>query len=397
MPSRICIRRSILRGLFTAPILVLFSIAATAQEQGFDYDDMTLPPGFEATTYISATGFDDTVGHVERLAASDERDAPGLPSIVTITFGPEGHLFFGKTANRIGEITGSNRAPIYRIPGGPALDITRETEAELLFGPSIEDPDEMSVNSQGEVFVSSTERARDWEGIADHVVGVGAVYKLSPSGEAELFAGGSKHPDLLLDPEAIGFDEEGNVYVTDDDKGVVVKLDPEGNVIDPEWIDGPERWRQITYDPRGFFWLGSDGRLDEPHQEEFGRIYRVSLPDGELTLIHAGTLGAFKRVGPNGNLFVGSRRSGRIYAITPEGDSAAFATFDQDTGNAAVRTVAFPPITDATRELGIAGDLFVMVFPETDYPVREIIRISGPFDEWVNAATDPAVRTPPLQ
>lgn len=199
MPSRICISRPILNGIFTAPACVLFSIAAMAQEQGFNYDDMTLPPEFEATTYISATGFDDTVGHVERLAPSDKRDAPGLPSIVTITFGPEGHLFFGKTANRIGEITGSNSAPIYRIPGGPALDITPETEAELLFGPSIEDPDEMSVNSQGEVFVSSTERARDWEGIADHVVGVGAVYKLSPSGEAELFAGGSKHPDLLLD------------------------------------------------------------------------------------------------------------------------------------------------------------------------------------------------------
>lgn len=384
----------------SAPILVLVAFGASAQdrEQAFNFDDMKLPPGFTASTYISGAGFDHTEGDIARLAPADERDAPGIPAIVTINFGADGRLYFGKTANRITEMTGSQSAPIYRVPPGPSLDITQETERDLLFGPGIADPDEMGINAEGEVFVASTERNREWEGVANHVVGRGAVYKISPTtGEAELFAGGDKHPELFLDPEAITFDEEGNVYVADDDKGIVAKLDSEGNVIDAAWVDGPERWRQMSYDPRGFIWLGSDARLDEPHGEKYGRIYRASLPDGELELLHAGTLGAFNGVGPGGNLYVGSRRSGRIYVITPEGESAEFATFDQETGKAAIRIVAFPPDTDATRELGIAGDMFAMVFPETDYPVREIIRISGPFEEWARAAVDPEVGTPALQ
>jgi hypothetical protein len=48
-----------------------------------------------------------------------------------------------------------------------------------------------------------------------------------------------------------------------------------------------------------------------------------------------------------------------------------------------LRTLAFPPQNERTRRLGIAGDLFVMVFPMLDYPVREVIRISGPFDAYV--------------
>ncbi len=52
-------------------------------------------------------------------------------------------------------------------------------------------------------------------------------------------------------------------------------------------------------------------------------------------------------------------------------------------GRSDVRTLAFPPDTGETREAGIAGDLFVMVFPMLDYPVREIIRLSRPFDAYV--------------
>ncbi len=68
------------------------------------------------------------------------------------------------------------------------------------------------------------------------------------------------------------------------------------------------------------------------------------------------------------------------FALTREGKRVEFATFK---GRSDVRTLAFPPDTGATREAGIAGDLFVMVFPMLDYPVREIIRISGPFDAYV--------------
>ncbi len=86
---------------------------------------------------------------------------------------------------------------------------------------------------------------------------------------------------------------------------------------------------------------------------------------------------------PGGNLFVAQRRSAKLFALTPKGRRVEFATFDD---GATLRTLAFPPSSAATRKLGIARDLFVMVFPELDFPVREVIRISGPFDSYVKEA-----------
>jgi len=83
---------------------------------------------------------------------------------------------------------------------------------------------------------------------------------------------------------------------------------------------------------------------------------------------------------PGENLFVAQRRSHKIFALTPAGKRVEFASF---TGRSSLRTLAFPPVTAQTRKLGIAGDLFVMVFPMLDYPVREVIRITGPFDDYV--------------
>ena len=342
--------------------LALSPAASSADGAGFDFAGMKLPPGFTATPYVSGAGFD----------PDRQTGAPGLPAIVTITFDRRGNLYFARTANRLREIYHSDRAPIYRIPAGPA-NITPEMGGRVLFGPPLPDPDEMAVNEKGEVFVSTSQRGE----------GFGSLYKLSPSGEATLFAGGHPAPGskpLLKDPEGITFDADRNVYVADDDLGVVVKLDARGKVLDPEFLSGSERYRTLTYDPRGFLWVGSDGRLDSPHADGSGRIYRASLPGGELRLLHSGPLPSGMSLSPGGNLFVAQRRSGYIFALTPEGKRVEFATFR---GRSDVRTLAFPPDTGVTREAGIAGDLFVMVFPMLDYPVREIIRISGPFDAYV--------------
>ena len=72
--------------LCLAPALAFSSLAANAAGDGFDFGGMKLPPGFTATTYISAEGFDPKQG------------APGLPAIVTITFAPGGDLYFARTA-----------------------------------------------------------------------------------------------------------------------------------------------------------------------------------------------------------------------------------------------------------------------------------------------------------
>lgn len=194
-------------GLGFALALMIFSLAANAAGDGFDFAGMKLPPGFTATPYVRGVGFDPSEG----------RNAPGLPAIVTITFDSKGALYFARTANRLSEIYGTDYAPIYRISPGPAT-IKVDNEKKILFGPTLSDPDEAEVDKNGDVFVNSENREE----------GFGSLYKLSSTGEAVLFAGGPPAPGsslLLKNPEGIAFDPAGNVYVVDYDIGVVVKLD----------------------------------------------------------------------------------------------------------------------------------------------------------------------------
>jgi sugar lactone lactonase YvrE len=329
---------------------------------GFDVDGMKLPPGFVVTTYVTGTGFD----------PNRSQNGRGIPAIVAFTFDREGTLYSARTANRLWEIYGRDTASIYRIPPGGAK-ITPQTESSFLFGPPLADPDEVAVNAKGEVFVSSSDRAREY----------GTVFRLTSSGRATLFAGGpptSGNPPLLKDPEGIAFDQSGNAYVVDVDLGVVVRVDPDGKVLNPRFLTGIGRGRTLTFDPRGYLWIGSDGPHDTPHQDGSGRIYRALLPEGKVSLVHTGPLPSGMSLSPGGNLWVAQRRSGKLFALTPEGKRVEFASF---TGESALRTLGFAPVTQETKQAGIAGDLFVMVFPMLDYPVREVIRISGPFDSYI--------------
>lgn len=325
-------------------------------------DGIRLPAGFRATTYFSASGFD----------PDSTRNVPGLPAIVSFKFDHAGNLYFARTANRLREIYDRDAAPIYRVPFG-VTHIDPGSEKAFLFGPPLKDPDELGVNPKGEVFVSSSDAQN----------GYGTVYLLKPDGEVRGFVGGPPHSDakaLFMDPEGITFDPAGIVYVIDFDLGAIVKLAANGTVLNPKFVTGLGRGRTLTYDPRGFLWVGTDGPHDTPHMDGSGRIYRAALPGGELTLLHSGPLPSGMSLSPGGNLFVAQRRSGKLFALTAEGKHVAFASFSR---RSALRTLAFPPITDKTKQAGIAGDLFVMVFPMLDYPVREIIRISGPFDAYV--------------
>lgn len=331
----------------------------------FDFDGMKLPPGFKASTYLTGTGFDP-----DRM-----EDVAGLPGIVSFKFDNSGNLYFARTANRLREIYDTDSASIYRVPLGTTRVVT-QNEEKYLFGPKLKDPDDLAVHPNGDVFVSTS----DLRG------GYGSVYRLSPNGQATLFAGGPparRRSPLLMDPEGIAFDPDDHVYVIDGELGVVVKLDIHGKVINPKYINGLGRGRTLTYDSRGFIWVGTDGTHDTPHEDGSGRIYRASLPDGKLTLLHAGPLASGMSLSPGGNIFAAQRRSGLLFALTPGGKRVEFATFR---GRTALRTLVFPPNTKENREAGIAGDLFVMVFPMLDYPVREIIRISGPFDTYIKKA-----------
>lgn len=324
--------------------------------------EINLPAGFTVTTHITGSGFD----------PNRTRNVPGLPAIVSLAFDYQGNFYLARTANRLREIYGKEMAAIYRVPAGGAK-VSPKTETRFLLGPPLPDPDEVAVNRKGEVLVSTSNRAE----------GYGSVYRLTVSGSVSLFAGGrptSGSPPLLRDPDGIAFDEAGNVYVIDSALGVVVKLDSQGRVINPRFLSGLGRGRTLTFDSRGYLWIGSDGTHDSPDHDGSGRIYQARLPEGQLQLVHSGPLPSGMSLSPSGYLFVAQRRSGKIFVITPEGRRIEFASF---TGLSALRTLAFPPVTPETKKAGIAGNLFVIVFPMLDFPVRQVVRITGPFDTYV--------------
>jgi len=346
--------------LLRVVVAILLLVAETGWA-GFDIDGMRLPRGFTVTTYVTGTGFD----------PNRHQNARGIPAIVAFTFDREGTLYFARTANRLREIYGRDAASIYRIPPG-AAKITPQTEAHFLYGPPLLDPDEVAVNGKGEVFVSSSDRVKEY----------GSIFRLDSSGRATLFAGDS--PASGEAPLGIAFDQAGNAYVIDVDLGVVVKLDANGRVLNPRFLTGIGRGRTLTFDPRGYLWIGSEGRHASPYQDGSGQIYRALLPEGKISLVHTGPLPSGMSLSLGGNLWVAQRRSGKLFALTPEGRRIEFASF---TGRSALRTLGFAPVNKETQRIGIAGDLFVMVFPMLDYPVREMIRISGPFDSYVEEAS----------
>jgi len=200
---------------------------------GYDPSGLRLPPGFQTSIYVTGAGF--------------HEDQRGIPAVVSMTFDHRGALYLSRTANRLKEIYGRGDARVYRVPPG-AAKVTPETEKRFLFGPPLDDPDELAVNRRGEIFVSASRPA-----------GYGLIYRLGPDGAGWLFAGGpvSSGQPLLRDPEGIAFDKAGNVYVIDNDLGVVVKLDDKGKVLDPRWLTGLGRGRTLTIDAKDNLWIGT--------------------------------------------------------------------------------------------------------------------------------------------
>ena len=79
-----------------------------------------------------------------------------------------------------------------------------------------------------ELFVTTFDRDRR----------VGVLYRLI-DGRIVFFAGGTPDPGtppLLVQPEGPAVDSAGNVYVADRERGVVVRFDPTGRVLDPSYL-----------------------------------------------------------------------------------------------------------------------------------------------------------------
>jgi hypothetical protein len=322
--------------------------------------ELLLPPGFTASVYVTGDGFD----------VGTNRDVRGVPSMSTLAFDETGALYLARSGRRYvgGEV--EDIWAVYRIPAGGA-QLTPKTVATFIYGPPLPNPQVGVVRNGRELFVTTFDRERR----------IGVLYRIV-DGRIELVAGGTPSkgtPPLLKQPEGVTVDAAGNLYVADREQGVVIRLDPAGQVLDSRYVS-VVRPRVLAVDGGGRLWVGSDAKAEAPWQQGPGEIWQVS-PQGVPRLVMSGPVAQAISVSPGGNLFVADRHGAEVFALTTEGAKVPFARFtDGDT----TRSLAFAPITPGTSKAGVAGDLFVVATKRGTWQVNEIIRISGPFDKLVS-------------
>jgi sugar lactone lactonase YvrE len=321
--------------------------------------ELVLPPGFSAKVYVTGEGFGTDAAQGVR----------GMPAVSTLAFDEAGLLYLARTGRRYvgGEV--EDIWPVYRIPLGGAR-LTPKTEASFFHGPPLPNPQVGAVGSGRELFVTTFDRDRK----------IGVLYRIA-DGRVELVAGGTPAKGmspLLRQPEGVAIDAAGNLLVADRHQGVVIKLDPAGHVLDSRYV-AVTRPRVLALDAAGRLWIGSDGKAEAPWQQGPGEIWRLG-PDGEPHRVLTGPVPQAIGLSPGGHLFVADRHGAEIFALTAEGTKVEFARFtDGDTA----RGLGFAPATPRLSQAGLAGDLFVVTIRRGAWPINEVIRISGPFDELV--------------
>ena len=334
---------------YIALLLAIVSAPATAVAE------MRLAAGFQASVYITGTGFDPGNG------------VPGMPATSTLAFDHAGSLYLSRTGRRYTAGETEDIWPIYRIPlGGGRL--TPETERRYFHGPPLPNAQVAAVRAGREVFVTTFDRERK----------VGVMYRVV-DGHAELFAGGTPPkgtPPLFTQPEGAAVDRAGNVYVADRDQSRVVKLDPSGRLLDARYVT-VARPRTLVMDDNDHLWIGSDGSAEAPWQRGDGEIWRVS-PQGSPSVVLRGSITTAMSVDGRGRLFVADRQGATIFVVTADGRRMDFAAF---TDGAAPRALVFAPDTPAIRQAGFAGQLFVVTISRGAWSVNEVWRIGGPFEQ----------------
>jgi hypothetical protein len=339
------------RRLTALALLVILSLADSARAE------VVLPAGFTARLYASGDGFD----------SGSVASSGGFPTTTTAAFDQFGMLYLARTGRRYagGEI--EDLWPVYRVPPGGAR-MTPSTERRFLHGPPLWSPQVAAGRGGRDVFITSFDRDRS----------LGVLYRLV-DGRTELVAGGTPPPGVmpqLGQPEGAAADSAGNIYVADRQRGVVVKLNSLGRVVDPRYV-AVDRPRLLAVDDADRLWVGADAGNEAPWQRGPGEIWRVS-PDGSPRRVLAGPNLAGMGMGPGGRLFVADRHAAKIFYVAGDGTAIDFATF---TDTDAPRTLCFAPVTPDTLRAGIAGDLFVVAIRRAVFRLNEVIRISGPFDQ----------------
>ena len=339
-------------GLLVATLVALVSLSAW----GAAWADITVPRGFTVQLYASGDGFE--MGNVA--------GAGGFPTTTTAAFDQAGMLYLARTGRRYAGGEVDDLWPIYRVPPGGAR-LTPATERRFLHGPPLWSAQVSTGRAGRDVFVTSFDRDRS----------LGVVYRLV-DGRAELLAGGTPPPGAraqLGQPEGVTADSAGNVYVADRLRGVVIKLDPAGRVVDPRYAS-VGRPRLLAVDEADQLWIGADAGNEAPWRGP-SELWKVPAA-GKATRVLSGPNLAGMGFGSGGRLFIADRQAAKIFFVTPDGTAVDFAAF---TDGDLPRTLCFAPVTADTRRAGIAGDLFLVAVRRGVFRLNEVLRVTGPFDE----------------
>lgn len=315
--------------------------------------NLTLPPGFTASVYVTGEGFEGGTG-----------GTPGIPAVSTMAFDSTGALYLARTGRRYASGEIYDLWPIFRIPPGGAR-LAASSEERYLYGPPLPNAQVGIMRDGRELFVSTFDRDRR----------IGAVYRIVDA-RAELFAGGTPRrgeAPLLRQPEAVALGPDGHVFVADREQDVVMRFDASGAVLDRAWLH-VRRPRLLAGVGDEVLWVGADGNAEAPWQSGPGEIHRVT--PARSTRVFRGAVAAAMTVSPEGVLVVADRHAGRIFALGAGGARVDLIRFGP---GAFPRGLGFAPDTPETRRAGIAGDLFVVTITAGAWRVNEILRISGPF------------------
>ena len=139
------------------------------------------------------------------------------------------------------------------------------------------------------------------------------------------------------------------------------------------------RPRLLAVDDSDRLWVGSDGTAEAPIQQGPGEIVQLS-PQGTSSVVHRGPVPAGFGLSPANWLFVADRHEKQIFILTQDGKRLAFASF---TENDAPRSLCFARSRPKRGGPAWPRDLFVVIDPRRAWPVNEVVRISGPFDDFV--------------
>src|SRR5262245_64710688 len=205
---------------------------------GLAVADVEVPRGLSVRVYVTGEGCDTRASRLRR----------GLPAVPPLTSDSDGTLYLARSGRRYMSGEAEDKFPVYRIPPGGAR-LKRDTESRYFHGPPLPNPQVGAARDTRELFVTTFDRDRK----------VGVLYRMV-QGRAELFAGGTpdrgKEPDLRQ-PEGVAIDPAGSIFVADRARGVIVRLDASGRVVEPRYaVMTPTRGRARTHS--GKLWVGSD-------------------------------------------------------------------------------------------------------------------------------------------